>query len=461
MHILTASLAILSVDSLAQQGVATQSSGDYYPDHNACQGISPIAHKTYRPLKHARLQKMSIMMRHGDRVPVSLLQGDSTSYLLCNNPLETTSVSSPPGVYHGSTSYASPSMRNKIVASPEENLYAAAGAAYYWPNSNCEIDQLTGRGAAQTRAIGERLREIYVDLLHFLPHDLLKHPDDVLYLRNTNVLRTKISAANAFEGLYPERFRKGKQAVSLVTFPQSIETLTLNPVACPKLGAIYQGFVRSPVHAAHIKENAVLMVKANTVLGVALDPRYNTTLQGGQVLPRLCNKLSLCHVTNPKNCISPQEAQTLMEKSTFLYSRFLRVDVPGAGSSEIAKRLAAGPFLKNIADSIRGTLASDKKNGHHKVYRPFELYSAHDQSLDQVLSVVAEPNTPWPAYASTVIFELWQKKKGKSVVRVLHEGRVVPANKNLKCALDAYPVEVFLQFIESYVPKNTVAECAL
>ncbi|KAF9307116.1 Acid phosphatase-like protein 2 [Mortierella antarctica] len=460
MHILTASLAILSVVSLAQQGFAAQSSGDYYPDHNACQGISPIAHKTYRPLKHARLQKVSVMMRHGDRVPASMLQGDSTSYRLCNNPLETTSVSSPPGVYHGSPSYASPSMRNKIVASPEENLYAAAGAAYYWPNSNCEIGQLTDRGAAQTRVVGERLREIYVDLLHFLPHDLPKNPDDALYFRNTNVPRTKISAANAFEGLYPERFRKGKQAVSLVTFPQSIETLTLNPVACPKLGAIYQGFVRSPVYAAHIKENAALMVKANTVLGVALDPRYNTTLQGDQVLPRLCNKLSLCQATNPKNCISPQEAQTLMEKSTFLYSGFLRVDVPGAGSSEIAKRLAVGPFLKNIADSIRGTLASDK-NGHHKVYRPFELYSAHDQSLDQVLSVVAEPNTPWPAYASTVIFELWQKKNGKSVVRLLHEGRVVPANKNLKCVLDACPVEVFLQFIESYVPKNIVAECAL
>lgn len=50
MHILTASLAILSVVSLAQQGFAAQSSGDYYLDHNACQGISPIAHKTYRPL---------------------------------------------------------------------------------------------------------------------------------------------------------------------------------------------------------------------------------------------------------------------------------------------------------------------------------------------------------------------------------------------------------------------------
>ncbi|KAF8915788.1 hypothetical protein BGZ52_000435, partial [Haplosporangium bisporale] len=137
---------------------------------------------------------------------------------------------------------------------------------------NCEIGQLTDRGAAQTRAVGERLREIYVDLLQFLPRELPKNPDDVLYFRNTYIPRTKVSAANAFEGLYPERFRKGKQVVSLVTFPQTIETLIMNPQACPKLGAIYQGFVRSPVYAAHVKENAALMVKTNTVLGVASDP---------------------------------------------------------------------------------------------------------------------------------------------------------------------------------------------
>ncbi|KAF8972867.1 hypothetical protein BGZ52_009888, partial [Haplosporangium bisporale] len=136
MRILTASLAILSAISVARQGVAAQSTNDYYPDHNACQGISPIAHKTYHPLKDARLQKVTIMMRHGDRVPSTMLQGDPTPYRLCNNPLETTSVSSPPDTHHGAPSYASPAMRNKIVASSKENMYAAAGAAYYWPNSN-------------------------------------------------------------------------------------------------------------------------------------------------------------------------------------------------------------------------------------------------------------------------------------------------------------------------------------
>ncbi|KAG0089849.1 hypothetical protein BGZ93_002558 [Podila epicladia] len=349
------------------------------------------------------------MMRHGDRVPASMIQGDSTSYRLCNNP---TTHSKPPLSLFPQVSIMVLPLTHPLLCAirlslpPRRTFMFTACAAYYWPNINCKIGQLTDRGTAQTQAVGENLREIYVDLLHFLPHNLPKNPDDVLYFRNTNVPRTKVSAANAFEGLYPE-----------------------SPVACPKLGAIYQGFVRSPVYAAHIKENAILMVKTNTALGVALDPRHNTTLQGDQVVPRLCNKLSLCQVTDLKNCISPQEVQTLMEKSTFLYSGLFRVDVPGAGSSEIAKRLAVGPFLKNIADSIRSTLASDKKNGHHKVYRPFELYSAHDQSLDQLLPVVAEPNTPWPEYASTVIIELWQKNNGQYVVRLLHEGRVVPANK--------------------------------
>ena len=74
--------------------------------------------------------------------------------------------------------------------------------------------------------------------------------------------------------------------------------------------------------------------------------------------------------------------------------------------------------------------------------------------------MIAEKDTHWPGYASSVIFETWETAAKKLVVRVLYEGKVVPANPNLKCTLDACPLDVFLDFVESYVPTNIAAECS-
>lgn len=129
--------------------------------------------------------------------------------------------------------------------------------------------------------------------------------------------------------------------------------------------------------------------------------------------------------------------------------------------AETMKRLAAGPFLRELAESLRATIhqSSSSTRSVAKAYRPFEVFSAHDASLDMVLSVIADPNTPWPAYASTVILETWQQASGQYVVRVLYEGKVVPANAGLKCSLAACPAETFLAFIESYVPQDITKEC--
>ncbi|KAF9586646.1 hypothetical protein BGW38_000379, partial [Lunasporangiospora selenospora] len=346
------------------------------------------------------------------------------------------------------------------------NVYASG---LYW-RGNCEVGQLTNRGVAQTRQLGKDLRSVYVDQLRFLSSAL--DPKD-LYLRNTYIWRTRESIEGFLDGLYPASYRRQRSSkkghhddqawvLTLNTYPQAIETLILNPTACPKLGLLYKEFFKTPRYAEFIRSNYALMVKVNKVLGVDSNPAYNTTINGDTVMPRYCNGLPLgCSPLDPKLCLSNKEVVKAIKEGTFMYSGVFREDQYSA--AEEVKRLAVGPILKTLSSSIRVSAQSKGRGQMNSAGKRFEIYSAHDQSLDQILAVIATPETPWPAYASSLIIEVWKKPSTKNTherfVRVLYEGKVVPANQKLGCTLDACPLENFLQFIESYIPKDMAAAC--
>lgn len=54
MHILKPTLAAITV-LVAQVASKPSAHGDIYSDYDYCQGITPIAHKTYQPIVRARL----------------------------------------------------------------------------------------------------------------------------------------------------------------------------------------------------------------------------------------------------------------------------------------------------------------------------------------------------------------------------------------------------------------------
>ncbi|KAG0079376.1 Acid phosphatase-like protein 2 [Linnemannia elongata] len=401
MQVLGISLGLVALAASQATAQPSTNTSDLYSDYNYCQGITPIAYKTYKPMKGATLNKVQVMIRHGDRTPSYFLPGDKTNYNICSNPAEISIMANSDDIQASGT----PKLRTNIVVSPEDNLYAST----YWPG-NCEVGQLTNRGAAQTRQVGQDLRRVYVDQLGFLSSRL--DTEDV-YVRNTYMTRTKMTAENFLNGLYPLNTRAKDDVITLNTYPSQIETLALNTVA-----------------------NYALFSKVNTIMGWNKVPTYNQTFNGDALMPRYCNKLPLgCSAQDATQCLTVEE---VLETGT----------------------------LSSIRTTVAAADATNTQPGHghsskKRRVRPFELYSAHDQSLDQILSVIAVPSTPWPAYAGTLIFETYKTAYKKDVIRVLYEGKVVPANPKLNCTLDACPLETFLKFIESYVPIDIKAECGL
>ncbi|KAF9319792.1 hypothetical protein BG003_008086 [Podila horticola] len=454
MRFLTVTLAVVTV--LSAQALAQPPD---YSDYNYCTGITPVANKTYTPLAGAKLQKVQILMRHGDRTPSMMMDGDETVYNICGNPQE--------AVYPAGSAYgASPLPLKANIVVSKSNMFADK----YWPiGSNCEIGQLTNRGAVQARQVGADLRGIYVDQLGFLPKTLpAANNDGLIYIRNTEAPRTKHTAMNFADGLYPAGFRASRASLTLNQYPDSIENLKMNPSACPKAAIAFAAFLVTPKYLQSVIQNADANNRVNEILGVADNIKYKLIPTGDFIMPRLCNNLPLgCSKKDPSKCLTAKDAVDAMNRSSLMLSGPARY----GPMAETMKRLASGPFLRELADSIRTTIRgasssnSPMPSNNHgtvgKTYRPFELFSAHDASLDLVLSVIADPNVPWPAYASTVILELWKQVSGQYVVRVLYEGKVLPANAGLKCSLAACPAETFLAFIESYVPQDIQKECKI
>lgn len=204
------------------------------------------------------------MMRHGDRTPSSMLDGDDTVYNICGNPQET---SYPAGSAYGTSPL--PLKANIVVSN--SNMFAAGK---YWPSSNCEIGQLTNRGAVQARQVGTDLRSIYVDLLGFLPKSLPANPENFIYLRNTNVLRTKHTAMNFADGLYPAGFRTNSASLTLSQYPEGIENLVVNPTACPKAAVAFAAFLTTPKYLQSVIQNASANKRVNEILGVSGNIKY-------------------------------------------------------------------------------------------------------------------------------------------------------------------------------------------
>ncbi|KAF9904482.1 Acid phosphatase-like protein 2 [Linnemannia zychae] len=458
MHFSNISLGLVALlaasQAAAAQAPATNTS-NLYADYDYCQGITPIAFKTYKPMNKATLRKVQVFMRHGDRTPSYFLPGDTTNYNICSNPAEISIMASSNNVQAGT-----PNLRTNIVVSKEDNLYAST----YWPG-NCEVGQLTNRGAAQARQVGHDLRRVYVDQLGFLSSRL---ESDDIYVRNTYMTRTKMTAENFLNGLYPANTRHRDDVITLNTYPSQIETLALNTVVCPKLTSLYSLF-KATTYTDKVKANYAIFSKVNTMMGWTKVTTYNQTFNGDVLMPRYCNKLPLgCSAQDPSQCLTKEEVLETGGLSSFIYTGFFR-EFPQA---ELAKRLAVGPFLRTFAASIRATIAAAEDNSHghghnsnkkKRRVRPFELYSAHDQSLDQILSIIADQTTPtpWPAYAGSLIFETYQTADKKYVIRVLYEAKVVVANPKVGCTFDACPLETFLKFIESYIPTDIKAECGL
>lgn len=162
---------------------------------------------------------------------------------------------------------------------------------------------------------------------------------------------------------------------------------------------------------------------------------------------RLCHQIPLpCSVTDPKNCISSDDADKVFRLAQFEYSYIFR-DAPQ--SLEYA-RTKYGLYLNELTARLRqhiqGIMPGAEVKYRHNI--------AHDGSMAPLLGALQVSEMVWPGMGSEVVFELYSSSQGdkKWFVRVLWGGRVM--HSSAMGEINMIPADELLGYITGLVGED-------
>ncbi len=137
------------------------------------------------------------------------------------------------------------------------------------------------------------------------------------------------------------------------------------------------------------------------------------------------------------------------------------------------RRLAIGPLLSELRDIIISRVNNIPETKDLK----FAIFSGHDSTMVPLLTIFNAFERRWPNFNTHLVFELFESKEkswfyklfssaqDNYYVRVKCDDKIIelpecqkddrhhPNDKSL-CTLN-----VFLDLVDSYIPKNYVQEC--
>lgn len=272
-----------------------------------------------------------------------------------------------------------------------------------------------------------------------VPYLRLSHPSPT----NIHARRTRESVENLFHTLYPISTRPPNTTLTMHVKPSILETM-ISPAAatCPKLANLTAQYTASAAYKSTLSPYTSLQSTLVAAYNTSHVPGYNTT----QTLYDTASA-TYCHNLGLKGNLTADDIQLATIPGTSAYHNLFRPSNPDA---EQAKKLAVGGWLQAIMASLNDTSTK------------LEVYSAHDASLDMFLSVVADPDLPWPPFAANVLTEVWTMDEGEKVVRMYYEGMAVPAVDGLDCDFgEGCALHTLQAFLEGYVPDDFKDACAL
>ncbi|KAI1296274.1 Acid phosphatase-like protein 2 [Mortierella claussenii] len=312
-------------------------------------------------------------------------------------------------------------------------------ATHMWKGS-CAPGQLTPVGAMQHRMLGAALRRIYVDELQLLP---ATYDPKTVYIRSTDVWRTKQSAENLMAGLYGVRAHSQAPppVLQIHTLPVEIDYLTMNANACPRISQLRSNVEKASEVLKRLREdNRDFNKELIGIVGV--EKNWNGYMD--TVLPRVCHGMPL--QCREDKCITSDTVDHIL-KNVFVETTEVYRD--GQGVFDVLQ-LGIGPLAKDIKQN----LLEAKANGNIK----FSFYSGHDTTISPLLGMLDAEDQRWPPYASNLLIELWKTPTRAYYVRVLYNG-VTMDTKSKWCNLEWCHLDDFINHLNRFIIDDLTSEC--
>jgi len=387
------------------------------------------------------LVQVFVLSRHGDRSPLHSPPNERKDTRIvwnCTLPTPMRSLTTNNTLNSGAGIYF---------------LYENHGAGVFgnqelW-NGNCQTGQLTQIGGEMCTRMGAGLREIYIDKFHLLPDTLTANDVDMIYLRSTDVQRTRESLASLMEGLYPANKHVGVY-LPVHIIPVDTDYLHPNVGACARLGQlITANTLKSPEWMQRFNSVKTIMNRINEIAGTkdisTYDDNYTVDTWADIFFARECHNMPYPCTADGKTCVTQDMVDAICAVDSW--------DAIHSYVGDETNRLSGGPFFMDVSQAFTTKAATGK--GPRYIH-----YSAHDSTIATVLASL-KFDGGFPPYASTVRFELWQTSGGSSpqyAVQIIYNNIVI---RPPECSADMCSLNEFQAMVSSRLTIRDMAkECA-
>ena len=286
--------------------------------------------------------------------------------------------------------------------------------------ANSKPGELTDKGRETTLALGQRLRNLYVDQLQFMPK--LIADSDMIYLRATPIPRALESVQQAFYGFYPPSARTADfPPATIVTRTPADETLFPNDGNCRRFAHLGRAFAQ---RAAERHNDTADMQYLSNLFSKWMPGNHKVAVDSH---PRISGIMYTINATDahgpqtklPKEFYDPK-ARAVIDKvaveewfAGYQESAEFRMLGIGALMGDITSRMT-GSVERSGRDGIVEVGGEDGDLGHGRGGETnirLALSGCHDTTLAAVLtSLGAFEGEKWPPFTSHIAVEMFRKK---------------------------------------------------
>ncbi|CAO2652535.1 Nn.00g008180.m01.CDS01 [Neocucurbitaria sp. VM-36] len=377
--------------------------------------------------KELELQLVQILLRHGERTPVSPRfqnTGLQPYWPYCNAARQLTSVILNTKDF---SQWDQLKYRRRLETFGVHDGPVIASGPRGEFDAICQPGELTDKGRETTLALGQRLRHLYIDQLGFMPK--LISSSDMIYLRATPMPRALESVQQAFSGFYPPSARTADfPPPTIITRTPADETLYPNDASCRRFARLSRAFAQRAAERWNGTDDMEYLSKlfSKWMPGeakVAVDSH-----------PRLSGIMDTVNATDahgpetklPKEFYDPK-ARAIIDKIAVEewfkgYTESAEYRMLGIGGlmGDVTSRMA-GSVERNGSDGLVEIGGDDGKLGQGRGGETdikFALSGCHDTTLAGVLtSLGAFDSEKWPPFTSHIAFELFRKRGAPGIPR--------------------------------------------
>uniref|UniRef100_UPI00358DF5B3 2-phosphoxylose phosphatase 1 isoform X1 n=1 Tax=Myxine glutinosa TaxID=7769 RepID=UPI00358DF5B3 len=375
------------------------------------------------------LASIVVMIRHGDRYPLSSLPGVSQPDIACDIKPEREPT------HHQLATFVQ-HMRQADLT----HLEGALASLPLFPTvRQCETGQLTQTGLVQHIMNGEYLRQAYDN-----HGGLFADVDPPPHVETTPRSRTLQSAMALLYGLRP-MFPWSSMHVR----SQASVYYCGTACDCPARGLYLERTEQE--RALNRAQAPDIFYKALAELLDLSVAQAKSTLSVDPLLALFCHGQQL--PCRQRGCLKSASFRLLRQHQLTEERKSKR----GAMYQRFAL-LAMYPMLNRTASHLQRIA-----EGH--LAPRLSLCSGHDTTLEPMLNALGLHDAPFPRYAARLVFELWRKGPGvgrveSHAIRILYDGEDVTSRTSFCRSRPAHehcPLRVFLDFVSSgmLAPFNT------